>query len=385
MYSGQTLIGTGSPPFEIKYEEHGKPEEGQRSLKSRQMNVALGAASISLDTTKAGVYEYRFQDVSDANYDASTKKKANLVLQQRVRSRPSAQFGAPGRTYNFCTTEAASDEIVPIKFVGTPPFSIDIDIRHSSSASPESISIDQIASNNYDLHVPRKYLRSGHSHLTIHRVRDGPGCQNKADRTVKPSEVQISVHDPPNIVPLEAREDYCIGEYFSFRLTGVPPFTILYTFEGEKRKAVEKSNTFTRFNAMAGKLTITGISDSSSKCQFTTSLQKTIHPNPGVKISDGREVYTDIHEGGESEVVFEMTGTPPFEITYTRSELSKRGQAAKVLETKTIRTNDLIHKKMENQGGSIEPLSVRDKWCLTTKETDSKTKRGNSGQKLLMQ
>jgi nucleoporin POM152 len=369
----------------VKYEEHGKPDEGQKSLKSKKLNVAFGVATIPLDTAKAGLYEYRFQDVSDANYDADSRKKSSTILQQRVRSRPSAKFGTPGHTYSFCTTEGTSDEVVPIKFVGTPPFSIDIDIRHSSSASPESMNVDQIKTNNYDLHLPRRFLRSGHSHLTIRRVRDGRGCQSKVDPTVMPSRVHVSVHDPPNIVPLEAREDYCIGEYFSFRLTGVPPFTVLYTFEGEKRKAIEKTTTFTRFNAMAGQFTITGISDSSSKCQFSTSLKKTIHPNPGVKVDEGREVYADIHEGGESEVVFHMTGTPPFEITYTRSELSKRGQVGRVLETKTIRTNEMVHRKMENQGGSIEPLSIRDKWCLTTKESDGKTKKGQKAQKLLTQ
>jgi nucleoporin POM152 len=36
---------------------------------------------------------------------------------------------------------------------------------------------------------------------------------------------------------------------------------------------------------------------------------------PTVKISKGKTSVVDIHEGGDVEILFEFTGTPPFEFT----------------------------------------------------------------------
>ena len=248
------------------------------------------------------------------------------------------------------------------------------------------MTLSDLQSNTYDLKVPHQHRRSGQSSLIIRRVRDGRGCQSKVDTTTPPSRIYISVHDPPSIVALETRKDFCVGERVSFRLTGVPPFTVHYTFAGEKRKAMEKTNTFTRFNALPGDFIITGIADSSSKCQFSTHLSKTIHAMPGVKMSNGGETKIDIHEGDESAVVFELIGEPPFELTYTRSEYSSKGGRRKpgaVLETKTERTDQRVLRVTESEGGEYEPVSVRDRWCLTSKAQGGA--QGRKAQKVLMQ
>ncbi|KAF2667050.1 hypothetical protein BT63DRAFT_447806 [Microthyrium microscopicum] len=375
------IVLEGAPPFDITYEKHAKPDDSSKFMKRYQISSPFGLASIPMDTAKAGTYEYRFLELSDSNYDPLKSSKPITVLNHRVRSRPKATFTNPGTVYNFCTTSSPNDESIPIKLTGTPPFSIDLDIRHTGSASPESMTLEKIESNTYDLKLPRHYLKSGVSNLSIRRVRDAFGCQSKVDTTAPPSRVHVSVHEPPNITPIEKAEDYCVGERISFRLTGVPPFTVHYTFGGEKRKASEKTTEFTRFNADAGTFVITSISDASSKCQFTTHLQKVIHPLPGVKISSGRETHVDIHEGGESDVVFELIGTPPFELTYTRSEYTKKGRKGLVLETKTERTEERTLRAKESEGGEYEPVAVRDKWCLTDKSSGARAAR--KGQKLL--
>jgi nucleoporin POM152 len=221
-------------------------------------------------------------------------------------------------------------------------------------------------------------MRSGNSHLSIRRVRDGRGCNSKEDATVPPSTVHISVHDPPAIIPLETREDFCVGERLSFRLNGVPPFTIYYKFNDKSMKAIEKTTTFTRLNALPGDFIITEISDSSSKCRFPSSIHKAVHDMPRVKISEKEE---NIHEGGESVVKFELTGTPPFELTYTRSEYARKNKRGQVLETKTERTYDHVLLVKESEGGEYEPISVRDKWCLTSRAPAAGARKG--GQKLL--
>ncbi|KAK4963876.1 hypothetical protein LTR66_012596, partial [Elasticomyces elasticus] len=81
--------GTGSPPYELKYEEHLTPDQGTRSLRNKELNAALGVASIRLDTAQSGLYEYRFTELADYNYDHDPKRYTPLVVQQRVNPRPS--------------------------------------------------------------------------------------------------------------------------------------------------------------------------------------------------------------------------------------------------------------------------------------------------------
>jgi nucleoporin POM152 len=356
----------GSPPFDLTYEEHAKTDDG-KSLRKRELNAALGIASIPLDTSKSGQYEYKFIDVSDANYNPHQKSRSNIIVQQQVNPRPTARFTTPGKVYSYCTSETADDSVIPITFTGVPPFDLDVDLRYAGSVAPESITMNNIPTNHYDLRLPRKYLRTGHSHLTIRRVRDGRSCQSKADPSVVPSRIQISVHDPPQIVPLESKTDFCVGERISYRLEGVTPFTVFYTFEGYNRKASSKKAIFRRLAERPGDFVVTGLSDSSSACKFATELQKTIHPLPSVKMSHGRESVVDIHEGGEAEILLEFTGSPPFEFTYTRSETARGGRKAKVLETKTDRTDEFKVRLRTSEEGTYEVISIRDRWCSVSK------------------
>ena len=129
--------------------------------------------------------------------------------------------------------------------------------------------------------------------------------------------VQVSVADVPVITPLEANIDFCVGDRISYSLSGTPPFNIFYKFQGFDRKATVSTTTFRRIAEKPGEFEITGISDqrSTDACMVRTSITKEIHEMPSVKISKGKTVTIDIHEGGEVEISFEFGGTPPFEFT----------------------------------------------------------------------
>lgn len=350
----------------MAYEEHGKTDEG-KSFRKKELNIANGIASIQMDTLKSGNYEYKFHDVSDANYNPHAKSRSNIVLQQQVNPRPTAKFTTPGKIYSYCTSETSDDSVIPITFTGVPPFNLDVDVRSSGSAAPEPITLNDIQTNQYELRLPRKHLRTGHSHLTIRRVRDGRNCQSKPDTSVAPSRVQISVHEPPKIVPLESKTDFCVGERISYRLEGVTPFTVFYTFDRVARKASSKKSEFRRLAERPGDFVVTGLADSSSACRFATELHKTIHALPSVKMSQGRESVVDIHEGGEAEILLEFTGEPPFEFTYTRAETARGGKKGRVLETKTDRTDDFKVRLKASEEGTYEVISIRDRWCGVSK------------------
>ena len=309
------LVFSGTPPYNIKYEQHLKPERGSPSIRSENLKPGLGAASIRMETSQAGLYEYRFVELGDRLYDYDRRKFSPLVVRQKVNGKPSARFDYAGRTYSYCKEEEDRDEVVSISLTGTPPFYLEIGIKHHATIKSEIVNVPHVASDHYDLHIPHRILALGFHSVMVRKVRDALGCQRKSD--FDGSVVRVNVVDTPRISPLESTTDYCVGDRISYALSGMPPFSVFYTFEGIDRKAVAPTTNFRRIAEKPGTFTITGISDkaSTSACRAKTEITKTIHELPSVRISKGRIVEVDIHEGGEAELLFEFGGTPPFEFT----------------------------------------------------------------------
>lgn len=398
---------TGRPPFEVKYREHVIPEHGSKSLRDQHMNVPLQQAQVKLDTSKAGVYKYVFTELGDDNYEHDEEKHDPISIQQKVNSRPTAAFGAPGKIYSFCVgdTNTSAEETVPLVFTGTPPFTVDIEIKHNSNVGnsagkrssaltaqlQQTLTIPNILNPTYEMHIPSQYLKPGNSFLSIHRVRDALGCE----RTLEPtsanaaSRVQISVHDPPTITPADpARSDYCVGERLAYALSGVAPFNVHYLFRGAERKASVATSTFRRLAESAGNFTILGVTDAASTCRTRAADVPTavIHDMPRVRVSKGRESRVDIHAGGEAQILFEFEGAPPFEFTYTRSENArhKGGREGRVLETRTLMSAERSLSLAASEEGTYEVVAVRDLYCSFAKP-GHEALRAKAGQKLLME
>jgi len=347
----------------------------------------MGVATLPLDTSHAGEYQYEFVKLKDKHYVQQKRQFNPVIVKQKVNARPTARFSNPGRTYSFCKIEDKSEERIPIVFTGVPPFYIEVEIKHSGSSKTDILTHSKIPSTSWSLPIPRDhpYLRQGQSHLTIRKVRDSRGCQSLPltdNRSTSPQpRVQISVHDPPTITSVEPKEDFCIGEKPSFRLSGSPPFTIYYNFANRDRKAVVYETTFSRWAEVPGNFTITAISDSASDCRAPVSITKAIHAVPQAHIAQGKQVITDIHEGGTAELRFELSGEPPFEFTYTRSSLPERGRKNTVLETRTETTDQRTLKVAASEEGQYEVISVRDRWCSASRAGG---KAKGKEQKLLM-
>ena len=310
------LTFVGTPPFYIKYNVAKKPPRGQDSIATRVESIGLHTATISMDTSQAGAYEYKVLELGDQLYDHDRHKFAPVVVKQQVHSLPSAGFVNSGKTYSYCKEDTTQEETISIALVGTPPFSLEVGIRHHSSSKPDVIPIPRIKSNRYDFHIPHRALSLGSHIVTIRKVSDANGCQ----RTMDPDGpgVRVNVVDVPSISPMEQALDFCVGDRISYTLAGTPPFNIFYTFEGVERKASTSTNSFRRLAEKPGNFTITAISDKTSTdaCRARTEFTKTIHELPSVHMSKGATSQIDIHEGGEAELMFEFGGTPPFEFTF---------------------------------------------------------------------
>ncbi|KAF2760866.1 nucleoporin Pom152 [Pseudovirgaria hyperparasitica] len=373
---------SGTPPYDLEYTENIKPDKGPRQTSQKQIKAALGVANVRVDTMKPGIYEYDFNKLNDANYLGT--KNTIIVVEQRVHPRPDGQFEQPGKTYSYCSREADGEEVIPVKLTGVPPFTLEVEIKHLSgrSRSPEYVTIPNIPSNLYELRISHKHLQHGVSNVFIRKIRDSRGCQRRLGADAK--KVSISVHDAPTITAVESRTDYCVGERLSYTLSGTPPFQVFTKFNDKTLKAASPDTSFRRLAEAPGAFAITGISDNASNCRANTNLEATIHPMPTVRISQGRVTSINLREGGETEISFDFTGTPPFEVTYTRSTLAnaKSGHKSKVLETRVERTDDFSIKVKASEEGQYEAVAIKDRWCAFPRPGEDGA-RSRKGQKLL--
>lgn len=361
------VLFKGAPPFTVNYVQHVKPEHGTVTPKNKELRAAVGVASLRLDTSQPGLYEYKFSKLGDTNYQDNQKHFTPLTVQQKVNSRPTAAFATPGKTYGFCSAESDGEEVIPVKLVGQPPFELEVEIKHHGSIKPEQAHYSKIETHTHNIRIPRSRLHLGKSAVSLRRVSDARGCTRSLDSTTP--RVQISVHDAPTITPLETKTDYCVGDRLNFGLSGVAPFKVFYTFEGAVKTAtVSSGNTFRRLAEKPGTFVITGVQDSASACRASTNITKQIHGMPSVRVSRGKDSYIDIHEGGQAEILFDFGGVPPFEFTYTRStNTEKSGKKAKVLDMRSETSDEHSMRIWASEEGTYEVVSIKDKFCAYSK------------------
>ncbi|KAJ1708680.1 nuclear envelope pore membrane protein [Aspergillus flavus] len=358
---------SGSPPYSIKYEQQRKTTRGSPSVRLQNLRTVLHAASMEMDTSEAGLYTYTFTEIGDNLYDHDPRSNP-VVVTQKVNPLPSARFDAPGRIYGFCKEDVSGEELIPITLDGVPPFSLEISIKHHSKAKPELVSISNIVSNRHMLPIPRRHLDLGQHVVSIHKVRDARGCQRATENDA--SSVRVAVSDVPTVIPLESKADYCVGERLSFSLSGHAPFEVFYTFDGVARKATSRTTNFRRIAERPGVFTITAVSDGASgKCKAHKNVTKTIHEMPSVRISRGQTSVVDIHEGGEAELHFEFWGTPPFEFTYIRSSIARRGKRAEILDIKHDISYEHLKTIKTSDEGTYEVVAIKDKFCSVSSQT----------------
>lgn len=308
------LSFTGTPPFDVEYSHHLKPERGPQSTSTKKFTAGISLASVRMESVEAGLHQYLISKLSDVSYNHNPRKFSPLAIEQFVHARPTAAFVEGGMTYKYCKEEEAGGENVPISLKGSPPFHLEVEIRHHSSSKPELVTIPNIETHQYNLHIPHRLLALGTHAVRIRKIRDAHGCQRRMDHGAP--HVQVNVAEVPSITALEAQTDYCVGDRISYTLSGSPPFNVFYTFQGQERKASASSTNFRRLAEKPGEFIINAITDQrSAECKAHVQITKVIHEMPSVRVSKGRTATVDIHEGGEAEILFEFGGSPPFEFT----------------------------------------------------------------------
>lgn len=329
----------GAAPFAVSYERSffGLSGDEERQKKSLELNAALPVASIKSKTTPAGLYRYKFLGVSDARYDAKPDKIKAFTIQQFVNPRPKALFLEPEKVYNYCLEVDLVDqetEGIPIEFSGQAPFKAVFRIKHQITGITEFLTEVNIETSNWSLQIPKNMLTLGNHAISIAEVQDAKGCSQVFSE--RDSHIYIAISEMPSIFSVSSRREFCVGDRISYSLQGSPPFKVEYEFEKVKRRATINGPVFTRIAEQPGEFSILAVSDSASKCKVAVNgLEKIIYDIPSVRVSEGKTIIESIHEGDKAEIIFHFYGTPPFSLTYTRSEASK-GRGTKVLETHSV-------------------------------------------------
>lgn len=363
------LAFTGSPPFLVDYDITLKPDgssDSKRSLEhsSHQLRAGLGVATVRLETSRAGLYQYKFKSLADGLYDNPRESllKNPFTLEQTVHSRPTTNFANPSKVYKYCLDAGAGDDIIPIQLHGIAPFSLTINVKHFSTGKSDIINIPHVETNVFNFRIPNHALTLGSHAVSVLKVKDSRGCVRKTPTDAP--HVMVAVADMPTITPHDTqRKDYCVGDRIAFTLAGVPPFAVEYEWNGVPMSAHNQPSQFIRVAEKPGNFTVTGLQDSASDCKVSVGLTSVVHEVPSVRISGGNIVVKGIAEGDQTEINFNFFGTPPFTFTYTRSEIAKKGSKPKILESHSQTTNSFSYSMFASQEGVYEVISIADKFC----------------------
>ncbi|QEU62394.1 Pom152 [Kluyveromyces lactis] len=369
----------GVPPFLIEYDMISPLGE----LISSSVQVATKYASIKFPNEVVGEYVIKIKNVYDSNYGKDDLQKlaykpSQLSIRQNVNSLPEIEFLEKGSTYRTCSANIEQSKLLQdIKLKvphGSAPFSVSFSIYHESSSKTDSFTMHNITAANFDYKRLYEGLSLGNHLVSIDSVADANGCIN--DLPSSDNQISISITDVPRISLADSTMEYCVGDYVGYQLSGTPPFIIKYDFNGKQLKSKERSSQFVRYASEPGVISIFSIQDSSSQCvvDFTNPKMKqdferlslNIHPIPSVTVSQGQEIVEDIHEGDKAEVIFSFEGTPPFALTYVRTENSgtKKGRKQQIVETHKV--SDIYtyeYRVVTSLQGTYEALEVSDAFC----------------------
>ncbi|KAL8278854.1 hypothetical protein RQP46_008725 [Phenoliferia psychrophenolica] len=365
----------GKPPFNAPY----SLSKGQGEPLARALSAIQSRADLTLFTAARGHHTYTFTGVSDSLYTspspngllAPPNARANLVrLEQDVFPLPDASFKS-GPKRGFCINEPlvsrASDELV-VQLEGRPPFSIELDIRgQDGTRKPQRFPINNIETETWPLKLPFALDAAATHIVSLRRVTDANGCTRTIDRLKPFASVVVPVTEIASITAVLPQTSHCVGDFLDFVLQGAPPFTVVYSFNAKRQTVQLPSSKFSRVATTPGvfKIVSVGHGEDQCKAQNNESLPaKTVHPIPTAHVSEGKDIFVDIREGDQTEIIFTFTGTAPFTFTYSRRHPQDRTKDKTVLETHTVTgVQENRYSIFTSQEGTWSVSYIADAFC----------------------
>ncbi|CCF55478.1 hypothetical protein KAFR_0A00400 [Kazachstania africana CBS 2517] len=375
------LVLNGSPPFKLHYE---MITPNGRVL-DEKIQVSTKYVSLKLPNDEPGEYVTTIKNVFDSNYQEDkghfNAPENEIIVKQTVNPSPDIEFAGYGKTLRTCAANVDQVSLLsPIRLKvtqGKGPFTVIFNIYHESTSRIDQLTLKNVDPDNFPYQKLYEGLKLGNHDVSINKIIDSNGCSHDLIDSEN-RHIFISITDVPKIHLLDPSAQYCVGDYVAYQLNGLPPFTIKYDFNGVSLKSKEQSSQFVRLASEAGVISINSIQDSTSQCvvNFTKpgmesefeKLVLNVHPIPSVTVSQGDYVIEDIHEGDQAEVIFSFEGTPPFSLTYVRTEEidgSHGNKRQQVVETHKV--TDIYayeYRVVTSLQGTYEAIEISDAYCF---------------------
>lgn len=376
-------------PYTVRYPS-GKVHSSTISIDDNEVIVPL-------PTEGEGRYEYELNGIYDSLYTQRImsrlpRSSKNVTVQYEVLGSPKLAVGL--QYIQFCESAVTKSGTVPIKipvtFEGHHPFTVKGSIRTKDSEVEELFEISDVNVGEINMmDVELKHTFSVGEHIIkFNELIDGNGCRKSKIKSH--NIVLVSITKVPSISKSGTQNYYCVGDHVAYNMSGVSPFTVFYSFNGQTRKT-ELGFDFQRLASKPGELAIMALQDSSATLclvNFTNdaetynSLKLQVYGLPSVEISHGDSIIENLNEGDQTEITFKFTGTPPFEVTYVRTlgeGRHKRRRGSKeglhvqrrVVDTKTI-TDILDYEYTEIVGleGTYDAIRVSDAYCSASRDVN---------------
>ncbi|KAJ4485797.1 hypothetical protein J3R30DRAFT_3442070 [Lentinula aciculospora] len=367
---------TGRPPFQIMYNIAQGNEQGGTTLIGQPVfNSIQSRTRFQLHTSDPGRVYYEVKQIGDGAYPLEKHKNTpipryeRLLFEQQVSLRPTARFKTRNRLsyclYDIFTPldKLSSDGLVVLE--GSPPFQLDLSIKNLATSHVDMQTIE-VHDHSWKISLQNYQFTSVGPHLIVIRsVADSSHC---AHATLDPlgTSIWVDVAEAAAIVPIDRREDFCVGEAAQFQLEGTPPWSIGYRINGKTYTQEAKVSPFSLLQQQPGEFIVTSVAHQQKMCKASiTDLRFSVRSLPSAQVGHGKRIYQDIHEGDQAEIVFTLIGEPPFTFTYQRSELaSSRSKPGKILETHTVsRIYSNEYSIFSALEGTWTVTSISDRYC----------------------
>ena len=208
---------------------------GTKIMGQPTFNSIQPRTRFQLQSSTPGRMYYEVKQVGDASYPLSEHKdiiiprSERLLFEQQVSIRPTAYFTTRNRM-QYCLNHAlvpldSSSQDGTISLMGTPPFTLVISVKNIVASHVDKRTV-QVSANTWRLDLPSySFISIGPHLVSIETVTDSSGCEQAALDPLRGS-IWVDIAETAAIIPIEKREDVCVGDVTQFQLEGIPPWTI---------------------------------------------------------------------------------------------------------------------------------------------------------------
>lgn len=244
------------------------------------------------NTTEPGLFEVT--SMSDANYSTVDYSNNFTVTQNPF---PTSEINSGD--VEICK---GTNTEVSINFTGVAPYTF----TYTDGTTPVTIYNNEL--NPYNIST------SENGAFEVTYLKGGGGCVGTSLTGV----ANINVNALPSSIITSEDIVICEGETtdISIDFTGTAPWNFTYAIDGvDQSPIITSDNPYTLTTGTEGIYSITALSDAlnTGEC-FTDSVNISVTPLPTSNITSNN---TTICKGESSDINIELTGTPPWNLTYT--------------------------------------------------------------------